>query len=252
MTELDHLVISEMGLALRRAGDGFSGEAVVVPELLVPGRTDLRASAFVIWADTIGAAAASAALWPRAVTTADLTLDLHRPVVDSALVRTVATVVKIGRQLITTSVEFRGEDGTPLGVASLGLMASPDGTLARALPSTRSLDEVSLTRPLPSPLAERVACGRTASGTAVLPKTQLTTNALNTINGGLHALVVEEAVLAAAPDARIVSMALRYLRPARVGPAVATASLQDGLARVSVVDSGEENREVVLATVRYE
>jgi acyl-coenzyme A thioesterase PaaI-like protein len=168
------------------------------------------------------------------------------------VIQAVATVVKIGRQLITTSVEFSSADGTPLGLASLGLMASPDGTLARALPQTRSLDQVSLTRPMPSPLAERVACERTAGGVAVLPKTQRTTNALNTINGGLHALVVEEAVLAAAPDARIVSMDLRYLRPARVGPAVATARLQDGLGRVVVVDSGEQNREVVLATVRYE
>jgi hypothetical protein len=45
-------------------------------------------------------------------------------------------------------------------------------------------------------------------------------------------------------------MALRYLRPVRIGPAVATADVRAGLGRVEVRDAGGDDRAVVTATTR--
>jgi len=45
-------------------------------------------------------------------------------------------------------------------------------------------------------------------------------------------------------------MALRYLRPVRSGPAVATAQVRAGLGRVEVRDAGGDDRPAVTATTR--
>jgi hypothetical protein len=78
-------------------------------------------------------------------------------------------------------------------------------------------------------------------GTAVLPCTPVVHNASAAINGGLLALVVEEAALSADPTAgRIESVQLRYLRAIRVGPAVASAELHHGMGRVEVRDASND------------
>jgi hypothetical protein len=46
-------------------------------------------------------------------------------------------------------------------------------------------------------------------------------------------------------------MALRYLRPVRTGPAVATAEVRAGLGRVEVRDEGDD-RAAVAATTRVQ
>ena len=52
------------------------------------------------------------------------------------------------------------------------------------------------------------------------------------------------------PGATLASLDLRYLQPARVGPAVAVAEVRHGLGRVEVCDEGNENRLCVAATAR--
>jgi hypothetical protein len=46
------------------------------------------------------------------------------------------------------------------------------------------------------------------------------------------------------------SLSLRYLRPVRVGPAVASARIESGLGQIEVRDAGFEDRLSVLATAR--
>jgi acyl-coenzyme A thioesterase PaaI-like protein len=70
------------------------------------------------------------------------------------------------------------------------------------------------------------------------------------VHGGLIALVVEEALLSLSPGATLSSLNLRYLRPVRVGPAVATARTTTGLGQVEVRDGGNGGRLSVLATAR--
>lgn len=67
---------------------------------------------------------------------------------------------------------------------------------------------------------------------------------------GLIALVAGEAALSLTPGATLSSMALRFLRPVRVGPAVATAQVRAGLGRVEVRDAGGDDRRAVIVTTR--
>jgi acyl-coenzyme A thioesterase PaaI-like protein len=128
-------------------------------------------------------------------------------------------------------------------------MAAPDVRLR--------IDSLAGRAPLPSgarltmPFAERAGCERRAPGVAALAYSDEVLNASNTINGGLIALTAEEAVLSLSPPgATLASLDLRYLQPARVGPAVATAEVRHGLGRVEVCDEGNENRLCVAATAR--
>src|SRR3546814_16135802 len=73
------------------------------------------------------------------------------------------------------------------------------------------------------PFAERASCERRGGGSAALLRREDGLNASGTVNGGLLALVAEEAVLDARPGTTLASLSLCFLRPVRVGPAVATA-----------------------------
>jgi hypothetical protein len=85
---------------------------------------------------------------------------------------------------------------------------------------------------------------------AVLPRSADGLNSSGTLNGGLVALVIEEAALSLTPRATLSSMAMRYLRPVRIGPAVATAEVHAGLGRIEVHDAGTPDRLAVVATTR--
>jgi acyl-coenzyme A thioesterase PaaI-like protein len=100
------------------------------------------------------------------------------------------------------------------------------------------------------PFAERAGCERTAAGVASIPLRPDGLNASGTLNGGLLALVVEEAALSAAPGDTLSSLSMRYAQPVRVGPAVAMADVHDGLGDVVVRDVGREDRVAVIATTR--
>jgi acyl-coenzyme A thioesterase PaaI-like protein len=100
------------------------------------------------------------------------------------------------------------------------------------------------------PFAERARCEQRDTGVAVVPKTDDGVNASNTLNGGLIALAIEEAALSTSPGALLSSLVMHYLQPVRVGPAVATADVHDGLGRVEVRDAGGDGRLAVVATTR--
>ena len=87
-------------------------------------------------------------------------------------------------------------------------------------------------------------------GVAALTHSDEVLNASNTINGGMIALVAEEAALSLSPGATLASLDLRYLQPARVGPVVARAEVRHGLGRVEVRDEGNDDRLCVVATTR--
>jgi len=85
---------------------------------------------------------------------------------------------------------------------------------------------------------------------AVLHRSEDGLNGAKTVHGGLIALAAEESVLSLLPDCTLSSLAVRYLPPVRVGPAVATASVADGLGRVELRDGGNDYRLAVTATTR--
>jgi acyl-coenzyme A thioesterase PaaI-like protein len=164
-------------------------------------------------------------------------------------VHALGRVVKAGRSVVVCGVDMSDDDGRPLAIGTASFMAAPVPGLE--LPSNVGVDMPGLDRgPLAEPLAERAGCRRVGPGLAVLPRSEDGLNAAGSVNGGLIALVVEEAALSLTPDTTLVSMALRYLRPVLSGPAVATAEVRSGLGRVDVRDAGGDDRPAVTAITR--
>lgn len=242
-------VLRELGFAVSRVGDELHGTAPIVPEMLVPGTDCLRTSILATWTDTVAGLLVVDVVQPRVPVTLELDVHLYEPARHWATVRVVGRLAKVGRSVVVPTIELTDEHGTVLGFGSASFMVSPDPALR--MPATFSVE-----RPLDGggrlrqPLAERVGIEHPRPGVAVLPHSVEGLNASNTMNGGLLALAVEEAARSLTPDATIQSMALRYVQPVRIGPAVATAEVRHGLGRVEVVDAGNDDRVAVLATTR--
>jgi acyl-coenzyme A thioesterase PaaI-like protein len=187
---------------------------------------------------------------PGVPVTLDLDVQLYRPPIACDEVRMVGRIEKSGRSVSVLSIEILDGRGTPLGFAGATFMAAPNPSLRMP---TIVRDE-GLLRPhrpaLEVSFAERAACERTRPGVAVIPMRPDGLNASGTLNGGLLALVVEEAVLSLTGDATLSSLSMRYVRPVRVGPARAEAEEQGGLSRIVVRDTGRDDLLAVVATAR--
>jgi acyl-coenzyme A thioesterase PaaI-like protein len=215
-----------------------------------PTTASLRTSILAAWTDHAAGYLAIDLLGPRIPTTLELDVHLYQPAPGHGTVHAVARNIKAGRAVVVLTVEFTGDGDEPIAVGTGSFMAVPDPSLT--LPPEVGRPEAIEDRGvrLAVPLAERAGCERREPGVAVLPRTDDGLNSAGTINGGLVALAVEEAALSLTPGATLASMALRYLRPARVGPAVATADVLAGLGRVEVRDAGSDDRLAVVATTR--
>lgn len=242
-------ILFELGFGIDWKGDEVHGSAPIVPEMHVPGTDCLRTSVLATWADTMCGWQVIDHVRPRVPVTLELDVHLYRPPTGIDVIHAVATVAKAGRNVVVPTVEFSDDDGRPVGFGTASFMVAPDPALRIPDLSGTELRIPGDVR-LSKPLAERAGVVTRAPGVVALPRTDDGLNASNTVNGGLLALTVEEAALSAQPGATLESIALRYLQPVRHGPAVATASVLDGLGRVEVRDEGNENRLSVLATTR--
>lgn len=244
-------IMSETGLAVRLDGDGLAGRVQLVPELHVPGTDVLRTSVLAGWADMLTGLLAMGAVPDRVPVTLDLAVDVVAPVHGCPVLDGRCRLVKAGRSVIVLAVDFTvGGDSVALGSATF--VPSPD--VQFTLPALGEL-VADMGRhvqpPLRRPLADRADCARRSPGVAVMQRREDGLNATHTVNGALLALAAEEAVLStAAPGSTLTSLSLRYLRPVRVGPVVATASTYGPFARVDLRDEGAEGRLAVLGTAR--
>jgi acyl-coenzyme A thioesterase PaaI-like protein len=241
-------ILSELGFSVRRDGEEMIGEAPVTPHLCVPGTEHLRTSVLAVWIDFLAGFLAVITMNPRVPVTIELDVHLFRPAPGNGLVRGVAKTLKQGRTTFVADVEFSTGDGEPLAIGAASFMVAPDPSLR-----IESFD-VERREVVPSisiPLAERARCERMEPGRARLLRSEDGLNSANTINGGLVALVSEEAALSLAPGSTLSSMSLRYLQPIRTGPAIATARATAGLGQVEVRDAGNDNRLSVTVTTRY-
>jgi acyl-coenzyme A thioesterase PaaI-like protein len=241
-------VLSQLGFGVKWVGDDLEGTVSVIDEMCVPGTGRLRTSLLATWADHLSGLLAATAVAPRVPVTLQLDVHLYTPAPGSGTVRGRGRVLKAGRSVFFSDVEF-SHDGAVFAMSTSSFMTSPDESLS--LPASLSLDGPPPVQRLTVPFAERVGCERQDPGTAVLPRSDDGLNSSNTFNGGLIALVVEEAVLSLSPGATVSSLILRYLRPVRIGPAVASARTGSGLGEIEVRDAGNGNRLSVLATTRF-
>lgn len=244
----DSHILSELGFDVRYVGSDLEGTASVVPELSAPDSPHLRTSVLAIWADHLTGILAARAMERRVPVTLELDVNLFQPAPGSGTVRGTARMLKAGRSVLVAGVEFVSERGDPVGFGAASFTASPDPGLS--LPLKLNFDGAAPARRLSVSLAERSGCRIQEPGMAVLPRSDDGLNSSNTVNGGLIALAVEEASLSLTPGSTLCSLALRYMRPVRVGPVVATAEVRSGLGRVEVRDAGNENRLSCLATTR--
>jgi acyl-coenzyme A thioesterase PaaI-like protein len=249
--DLERHIMRELGFGVAEFGDEMHGSAHVVPEMWAPGTTALRTSIVAAWADVVAGHIAIGLFDPGVPVTLDLDVHLHRPPVGYDEVRMVARVQKSGRSDSVLSIDITGGSENPIGFAHATVMAAPNPSLR--MPTVVS-DE-GLLRPHPPtldlPFAERAGCERLAAGVASIPLRPDGLNASGTLNGGLLALVVEEAALCAAPECgSLSSLSMRYVQPVRIGPAVAEADVRDGLGNVVVRDDGRDNRLAVIASTR--
>jgi acyl-coenzyme A thioesterase PaaI-like protein len=241
-------ILSELGFAVTRADAGFQGVASIVPEMCVPDTAHVRTSILASWADHISGLLAATVTAPLVPVTLELDVHLFEPGPGSGTVRCIAKTLKAGRSVFMARVEFSSADGQPIAFSTASFMTAPDTTLR--LPATFSFDGPPPEQRLQVPWAQRAGCQRHEPGVAELPRSDDGLNSSNTVFGGLIALVTEEAVLSLAPGATLSSLSLRYLRPIRVGPAVATAHMRSGLGQIEVRDAGSENRLSVLGNAR--
>jgi acyl-coenzyme A thioesterase PaaI-like protein len=242
-------ILQELGFSVRRAGEELHGSASLVPEMSVPGTTQLRASILASWADVLTGMLAVDVMTPRVPVTLELDVQLFRPPPGAGTVVGIGRVVKTGRTVFVGTADFATADGEPIGFGAASFVAVPDERVVMTMPT--SVDRiVPPGRRLEVPFAERAGCERREPGVAVLPHSDESRNASNTLNGGLIALAVEEAALSLTPGATLASLALRYLQPARVGPVVAQAEVRDGVGRIEVRDLGNDDRLCVLASSR--
>ena len=241
-------ILQELGFAVRPDGEDVRGTASVTPYMHVPDTACLRASILASWADMLLGLLSMRAFAGRVSVTLELDVHLYRPAPGSGTVTAIARQVKAGRSVFAGEVEFADASGEAFGFSAASFMVAPNATLRP--PRLTNLDVPAHETGLRMPLAERADCKRQAPGVAVLHKSEDGLNGVKTVHGGLIALAAEEAVLSLAPGTSLSSLALRYLQPVRVGPAVATASLREGLGRVSLRDSGSGDRLAATGTTR--
>jgi len=244
----DQHILGELGLSVTPAGPGLAGSMTIIPEMCVPDAPHLRTSILAASADHIAGLLAASVTAPMVPVTLELDVHLYAPAPGSGSLQSVSNTLKAGRSVFMARVEFSTGDGVPVAISTASFMTAPDTSLR--LPSTLSIDGPARTRSLRVPWAQRAGCERREPGVAVLPRSDDGLNSSNTVFGGLIALAVEESLLSLSPGTTVSSLSLRYLRPLRVGPAVATARVRSGLGQVDVRDAGNENRLTVLGTAR--
>jgi acyl-coenzyme A thioesterase PaaI-like protein len=243
-------VLQELGFSVNRAGEGLVGSASVVPQMWTTGTRALRTSILAVWGDTLTGLLAMDVVRPRVPVTLQLEVQVHRPLVNVTAVRAQGRRVKAGRSVVVSAVDFTDQAGRPIAIATGIFMVNADPSML--MPDLDIISRMgNATGSLRTPFAARVNCTRESDGVAFLQRTPDGLNASGTVNGGLLALVVEEAALSAQePGASLASLTMRYLRPVRLGPAIATAIASNGVGEISVVDHGRDDALSVLATTR--
>jgi acyl-coenzyme A thioesterase PaaI-like protein len=250
--DLERHIMGDLGFGVSGTADEMRGSGTVIPEMWVPGTDILRLSILAAWADIVAGYIAIGLFDPGVPVTLDLDVHLHRPPRGIEEVVMVATVQKSGRSVSVLSIDMSG-DGETIGFGHATFMASPNPEL-RMPTVVRDEGLVRVHPPnLQVPYAERARCERLGAGLAAIPMCPDGLNASGTLNGGLLALVVEEAALSAESvdtERSLASLSMRYVQPVRVGPAIAQADVWAGLANIVVRDEGRDNRLAVIASTR--
>jgi uncharacterized protein (TIGR00369 family) len=232
------------------------GEVIALDHLRGPSGS-VHAGALLTMADTVGGMCAGLTALPGWVVSTNLMLRTV-PGAHAGPLALDATVLRAGRKAIVTQVEIRdaGRGGASIadGVLTSAVL-EPEGGPPDFPRPMRLVPPVS-DEPI-LPLLEFFAVGAHPDGVA-LPITDRVKNPWGILHGGATAVLVDAAGAEAVGDGAVTAdVALHFMRPGRVGPAVARPTVvgerADGhVVRIEVVDAGAGDRlmAVAVTTVR--
>ncbi|HZR14327.1 MAG TPA: hotdog domain-containing protein [Acidimicrobiia bacterium] len=244
--------IAEMGFHCSFHDDVIVGHSdAPASALLVPGSDVVRPSVMLTLADILIGSLANEAVLPRITMTADLNVRTLHPLAADKPFTGEARVLKSGRTTTLGEATFRSDGDAQPAVLSHGtFIASPrPQDTGFSLRSRGPLHAPPGTMTVP--FARRVGCRRVGSGAAEIARRDDLLNPADTLQGGLVALVAEEAACALHDDAVPTALDVRYLSAIRVGPARATAVDLGPVTRVEVRDAGADARLAAVAVVRF-
>ncbi len=233
------------------------GEVVDLDHLRGPIGS-VRAGALLTMADTVGGMCAGLAALPGWVVSTNLMLQTV-PTLHRGPLALDARVLRVGRNAVVTQVQIRdhGDDDTLIadGVLTSAVLQPEGGPPDFPRPMVLQPPEA----PEPSPpLLEFFGIRGHGAEAVALEINDRVRNPWGILHGGATAVLVDAAAThAIGADATTTDVVLHFLRPGRVGPAVARATVlgerADGhVVRVEVVDSGADDRMMAfgVATVR--
>lgn len=246
-------------LAARRAADETMSTWIELrPDLVDASGAALVAVIAYLVDSSVGMAAGFAAL-PQWVVTADIDLHLVARATTGPL-RADSRVVRAGtRQVLADCTVYDEGAGAVVATATANhSVLSPERAAPMSVPPPDEIFRHQRTGQGPSgplsgehgpssrpSLVERYGV-RTVPGVTGAAEVDITGPARNPwgiLHGSLFALVVEAAMASAQPRARIDDLIVRFVAPARVGPARAQATNASGnLWRVDVRDVGNDDR----------
>jgi uncharacterized protein (TIGR00369 family) len=232
------------------------GEVRALDHLRGPGG-GIRAGALLTMADTVGGMCAGLTALPGWVVSTNLMLRTV-PGAHVGPLALDATVLRAGRKAIVTQVEIRdaGNGSAPVadGVLTSAVLEPEGGP--PDFPRPMQLVPPVTDEPI-LPLLEFFSVRAHPDGVA-LPISDRVRNPWGILHGGATAVLVDAAGTHAVGEGAVTAdVTLHFMRPGRVGPAVARPTIvgerADGhVVRVEVVDAGADDRlmAVAVTTVR--
>ena len=247
--------IAEMGFHCAFDGDRMAGRSdPPAAALLIPGTDAVRPAVLLTLADVLIGSLANEAALPRITMTVDLNVRVLRPLTAASGFTGEAQILKSGRTTTFGEATFAPAGSDAPAVLSQGtFIASPrPQDVGFSIPGgIRHFTRPITSGPMRVPLAERVGCRIVEAGVAEVDRRDDPLNPADTLQGGLIALVAEEAACSLHPGKAPVELDVRYLSAVRTGPARARAVDLGGLVRVEVRDAGNGDRLAAVAVVRF-
>jgi uncharacterized protein (TIGR00369 family) len=257
VNRVTQVALHEVGWPSAPADTRVVGEVVELEHLRGPGG-NVRAGALLTMADTVGGMCGGLATLPGWVVTTNLMLTTipGRHVGPLALD---ATVLRAGRKAVVTQVQIRDSGDRDRLIADgvlTGAVLEPEGGPPDF---PRPMVLIAPEGPDPAlPLLDFFGIGPHGETDVALDINDRVKNPWGILHGGATAVLVDAAAATAiGADATTTDVVMHFLRPGRVGPAVARTTVlgerADGhIVRVEVVDAGADDRVMVVAvaTVR--
>jgi uncharacterized protein (TIGR00369 family) len=272
----DHF-LGDLGVDTEVTSDTSATARVTVTPHLTGGDGGLRAGVLATLVDLVGGFLGVRVLQPDWMATADLTVQVVRPVT-GPVVEARASVLRRGRTTLVIEAfifslpedpsEARVDDGDPAAWATLtfAILPASGGTPTLQVPTDApnrwSLSGSGFDGPIADALL--IADEDAAEGRFSMPRHPYLLNSLGAVQGGAMALLAETAAAGALSTAAgidpsqvvVTDLRVAYLALGRVGPIVSRATVLEGhdgpaglSATVELIDSGADDRLTTVITV---